>query len=83
MKYQSHQEQVKFWLAQDLNNLELLRANYISHTFSRHTHDGYAIGVIERGAETFYYRGKTHTAPAGSLVVINPGEIHIFMAEFF
>jgi AraC-like DNA-binding protein len=76
MKSQPPQEKVKFWLAQDLNNLELLRAKYITHTFSRHTHDGYAIGIIERGAETFYYRGGIHTAPAGSIVVINPGEIH-------
>ena len=71
MKGQPPQEKVKFWLAQDLNNLELLRAKYITHTFSRHTHYGYAIGVIERGAETFYYRGDIHTAPAGSIVVIN------------
>jgi AraC-like DNA-binding protein len=76
MKQQSPQEKVKFWLAQDLNNLELLRARYITHTFSRHTHDGYAIGIIEHGAETFYYRHAVHIAPAGSIVVINPGEIH-------
>lgn len=76
MKGQPPQEKVKFWLAQDLNNLELLRATYITHTFTRHTHDGYAIGIIEKGAETFYYRGAIHTAPAGSIVIINPGEIH-------
>jgi AraC-like DNA-binding protein len=76
MQKQPQQEKVKFWLAEDLNNLELLRAKYITHTFSRHTHDGYAIGIIERGAETFYYRKAVHIAPAGSIVVINPGEIH-------
>lgn len=76
MKTQPPQEKVKFWLAEDLNNLELLRARYITHTFSRHTHDGYAIGIIEHGAETFYYRRAVHIAPAGSIVIINPGEIH-------
>jgi AraC-like DNA-binding protein len=70
------QEQTKFWQAQDLGKLDLLRATYITHSFSRHVHQGYAIGVIERGAETFYYRGGNHTAPAGSIVVINPGEVH-------
>jgi AraC-like DNA-binding protein len=69
-------EETKFWHAQDIGQLELLRATYITHTFSRHTHDGYAIGVIERGAETFYYRGTIHMAPAGTIVVINPGEVH-------
>jgi AraC-like DNA-binding protein len=70
------QEQAKFWLARDLGNFEVLRATFIRHSYSRHTHEGFAIGVIERGAEEFYYRGATHIAPAGSIVVINPGEIH-------
>jgi AraC-like DNA-binding protein len=69
-------ETSKFWHAQDIGNLELLRATYITHAFSRHVHEGFAIGVIERGAETFYYRGATHVAPAGTIVVINPGEVH-------
>jgi AraC-like DNA-binding protein len=69
-------ETSKFWHAQDIGNVELLRATYITHTFSRHVHEGFAIGVIERGAETFFYRGATHVAPAGTVVVINPGEVH-------
>jgi AraC-like DNA-binding protein len=69
-------ETSKFWHAQDIGNVELLRATYITHAFSRHVHEGFAIGVIERGAETFYYRGGTHIAPAGTIVVINPGEVH-------
>ncbi len=69
-------EQAKFWQAQDLGQLDLLHATYITHAFTRHIHNGYAIGIIERGAETFYYQGQTHVAPAGSIVVINPGEVH-------
>lgn len=76
MRVESTGEQTKFWLAEDVSNLELLRATYITHAFSRHVHEGFAIGVIEKGAETFYYRGETHVAPAGSIVVINPGEVH-------
>lgn len=70
------QEKTKFWQAPDLGQLDLLHATYITHAFTRHIHHGYAIGVIERGAETFFYRGKTHVAPAGSAVIINPGEVH-------
>lgn len=69
-------EQTKFWLARDIGQVELLRARYITHSFSRHTHEGFAIGIIEQGAEQFYYRGATHVAPAGSIVLINPGEVH-------
>lgn len=76
MSMSTKKEHTKFWQAQDLGKLDLLRATYITHAFSRHTHQGYAIGVVERGAEEFYYRGNTHVAPAGSIVVINPGEVH-------
>jgi AraC-like DNA-binding protein len=69
-------EQSKFWHIHDYDDLEMLHAHYITHSFDRHIHEGYAIGVIEQGAEAFYYRGKNHVAPAGSVVVIDPGEIH-------
>ena len=69
-------EQTKFWLAQDVGNVELLRATYITHSFTRHVHEGFAIGIIEGGAEAFYYRGAMHVASAGSIVLINPGEVH-------
>ncbi len=70
-------EQTHFWQSQELGSpFESLTATYITHAFGRHTHEGFAIGVIERGAETFYYRGAVHTAPAGSIVVISPDELH-------
>ena len=76
MKDAAIPEQAKFWRAQDVGNLELLRATYINHSFSRHTHDGFMIGVIEQGGCRFYYRGGYHIAAAGSIVLINPGEVH-------
>ena len=69
-------EQATFWRAADLGDLELLKATYISHTFTRHTHPGYVIGMIERGVEVFYYRGEVHAAMPGDVVVINPDEVH-------
>lgn len=56
-------EHVKFWRDPDLQDVELLRATYVTHAFSRHTHEGYAIGVIESGVEAFTYRGENHAAP--------------------
>lgn len=72
----STQEQIKFWHYSNLSNLELLRATYVTHTFAPHTHEGYVVGVVEQGAEQFRYRGNLHLAPAGSIVLINPGEVH-------
>jgi AraC-like DNA-binding protein len=70
------QETVKFWRNPVLENLEMLRATYVTHSFSRHTHEGYAIGVMEAGVEAFTYQGAAHQAPAGSIVAIHPGEVH-------
>lgn len=73
----SKQEKIKFWresVAQ--SNVELLHARYITHAFSRHVHETFAIGVIEQGAEAFSYHGEKHVAFAGSVVAINPGEVH-------
>lgn len=71
------QERAKFWQTDPFNiHLDALHATYVTHSFTRHTHEGFAIGVIEKGAETFMYRGGTHIAAAGKIVVINPDEIH-------
>lgn len=72
----SAHEHIKFWHDATLSNLELLHATYVTHTFAPHTHEGYVIGVIEQGAEQFAYRRSQHIAPAGSIVFINPGEMH-------
>lgn len=69
-------EQVTLWRTPGQDAIELLHATYVTHTFGRHAHDGFAIGVIERGAERFHYRGAEHVAPAGSLVLIDPDEPH-------
>lgn len=69
-------EECLFWRAEELGGLELLKATYVTHTFAPHSHDGFAIGVIERGAEGFRYRGAMQYAPAGSVVLVNPGELH-------
>lgn len=76
MRSAAAREEATFWCAADLGDLELLRARYVTHVYARHTHEGFAIGVIEAGAESFYYRHANHTAPAGHIVLVNPGEVH-------
>ncbi|MGB3491809.1 MAG: AraC family transcriptional regulator [Elainellaceae cyanobacterium] len=69
-------EQVKFWRDPALRNLEMLSATYITYAFARHAHEGFGIAIVESGAMEFDYLGTTHIAPAGSVVVTHPGEIH-------
>ena len=47
-----------------------------SRTFPRHTHDQYGIGVIDAGGHaSLSGRGQVE-ARAGSLIFVNPGEVH-------
>lgn len=55
---------------------EWLHATFVRHSFAPHTHDGYVFSVIERGVEAFSYRKAVHTATVGSLVTVNPHEVH-------
>ena len=75
-----HEEQRKeyatLWHDQDLKNLEVLRASYITHTFARHAHETFTIGIIEAGAGAFDARGATHTARPSNLFIIHPDEVH-------
>ena len=67
---------VKFWRRPDLNNLELMHATYVDQCFSRHTHENFAVGVVEEGTGAFDYRGTKQIAPVSSIFLINPGEVH-------
>lgn len=76
-----HKEDVKFWIDRDLGNLELLKATYFQHTFTSHFHDEYAIGVTLSGAQDTKYQRQHQYMPAGTICVINPGELHTGFAH--
>ncbi|MEL7291480.1 MAG: AraC family transcriptional regulator [Pseudomonadota bacterium] len=69
-------ESASFRLADELGGLELLEAKYTHQNFSRHSHEGYTIGVIERGAQRFYRTGGNHIAPQDSIILVNADEVH-------
>ncbi len=69
-------EQAKFWRAEDFDNLELLHATYITHTFDKHYHDEYVVAVVTRSAYKFFCEGHTCTAGQDQIILINPGDIH-------
>ncbi|EJO31544.1 AraC family transcriptional regulator [Achromobacter marplatensis] len=61
--------------------VELYRAHIVRHAFEPHTHEAYGLGAIESGVERFRYRGAEHLAPSGSVVLMNPDELHTGQAE--
>jgi AraC-like DNA-binding protein len=76
MKTGQINEQSKYWRLPQLGNVELLRASFRRHSFNRHFHEGYAIGVIEDGALGFRYRGEDVVAAKGDINLAIPGETH-------
>lgn len=69
-------ERTRFWTPHELRGVELLHAHYIEQRFAPHVHEGFVFTVIEQGAQSFRHRGSDHLAPAGSMVLINPDELH-------
>ncbi len=46
------------------------------HTFPRHTHEQFGIGIVDRGAQkSFSGRGMVE-AGAGDVIMVNPAEVH-------
>ncbi|MBI9087150.1 MAG: AraC family transcriptional regulator [Desulfobacterales bacterium] len=69
-------EKVKLWRTEGLDGLDLMRATYVHQRFPRHSHDRFAVGVIESGALGFSYRGENVVASQGAINLANPDEAH-------
>ncbi|NEP16422.1 MAG: AraC family transcriptional regulator [Leptolyngbya sp. SIO4C1] len=69
-------EQAILWRVQDLNNIEVLKASYYSQTFTRHTHDGFGLGIVEQGQLQYGADSGEPVISPGEMVVINPGQVH-------
>jgi len=72
----TNKEKVNYQYANELGGLELLEANYHKQNFSRHSHEGYTIGVIESGAQRFFRTRSDHVAPQHSIILVNADEVH-------
>lgn len=66
---------------QPADGVELYRAHIVRYAFEPHRHEAFGLGVIESGVERFRYCGSEHLAPSGSVVLMNPDELHTGRAE--
>ena len=66
----------RYWRPEGFGGVDLLRADASTHRYARHSHEGYAIGVVEAGAHAFAARGKRWTAIPGRIVIVNPDDAH-------
>ncbi|MBD9374104.1 AraC family transcriptional regulator [Rhizobium sp. ARZ01] len=58
-----------------LRGMEVVLADS-AHSFSRHTHDRFGIGVIDRGAQNSLSGRGIVEATAGDVITVNRGEVH-------
>jgi AraC-like DNA-binding protein len=80
-QFESALDRAEFRRAPHRAGVELYRAHIVRHAFEPHTHEAFGLGSIEAGTERFRYRGADHLAPRGSLVMMNPDELHTGRAE--
>jgi AraC-like DNA-binding protein len=70
------QEKANFTIANAYDGVEIVHADYKGQSFSKHVHEGYTIGVIEKGAQRFYRSGEIHTADTNSIILVNADDVH-------
>jgi len=59
-----------------VGDLELMKASYTDHHFPKHFHEWYVVEIVEHGLNACFCDGQQYETPAGSILLINPGEIH-------
>lgn len=45
-------------------------------TYTRHAHEHFSIGVVTTGRSYYHYAGDTFEISAGTVVLMNPGDVH-------
>ncbi|MFI2372355.1 AraC family ligand binding domain-containing protein [Streptomyces sp. NPDC018833] len=69
-------EWARHWQYPGVPGLDLLRARYVRHSFTRHTHEGFVLGAVRRGIEDVLMPEGTIRARPGTVVMINPEVPH-------
>src|SRR5882724_6040664 len=66
----------RYWRLAGFAGVDLLRSDASTHRYARHSHEGYALGIVEAGAHAFAARGEVWTAIPGRVIVVNPDDAH-------
>ena len=67
---------VRFSAASGMPGVELVSALYARRAFPAHSHPEYVIGAVVGGAEALQVGRRTHAAPAGTALFLNPEQTH-------
>ena len=64
------------WKPKHLDGVSVLKAHFSRFSYKKHAHSEFAIGVIERGVQTFQHSGSRYVAHSGTMITLNPDEVH-------
>ena len=64
------------WRPKQLIGISVFKARFSRFSYKKHTHPEFAIGVIERGMQTFHHSGSRYVAPSGTMTTVNPDEVN-------
>jgi AraC-like DNA-binding protein len=59
-----------------IGGLDLVQFNDYAHSFPRHSHDFFTVGVFAKGNGRLAYRGSTWPADEGAVLAVSPEEVH-------
>jgi len=65
-----------YWRHAGVPGVDLLRARYVTHRYTRHAHETYTFALIEYGIEEFSYGRTLLRAGAGGVALLNPDMVH-------
>lgn len=69
-------ERAKFWREETYDCLECLKATFLRHEFSPHTHDTFVIGAVVSGYQRHKLKGAESVGGPGSVFMLNPEDVH-------
>jgi AraC-like DNA-binding protein len=65
-----------FWRPPSLGGTEFAYTSQRRYAFPRHFHEEYVIAIMLRGVERLRHTRGANLVTAGSLILLNPGEVH-------
>lgn len=69
-------EVARYWRHAGVPGVDLLRARYVTHRYTRHAHETFTFALIEEGIEEFSYGGTLLRAGPGGVALLNPDMVH-------
>lgn len=70
------EKDASFWRHPRLGDLCLFKARFTQHRYDLHTHPTYVVALITEGCERLRVGRRSHVAPIGTVIVVNPEEMH-------